>query len=341
MFQIFEKKVASKKIFLWMNGACLFIFPVLARGAEISPQEPALSRENHLFESDHENNKWVPNLFFSDNRLKDDEEEEMEEYHGLGLTIKISGGWNYFLGGDIHRGTRAMFDQRGELISSQGYTTEYRKKSPCRSSLGLTTEAIYHLSPRIGVGVRASVSHAAHPNELKFYKVQFFPYLFWTDIDLRIVSFMVEFHYVISIHRRLGVFFNIGPELHLVSYQYAFNFTRISVHEEVNQKAKAKGVGGSANLGLELRLNPRVAVILELSGRFAEITNFKGKGALYYLENGLVSTSEANGYLYYSDSAEQPGLSILTEEASAGKALRRAVLDFSGVGLSAGMSFRF
>ncbi|MDH7513840.1 MAG: hypothetical protein QHH14_12910 [Clostridiales bacterium] len=265
----------------------------------------------------------------------------MEEFHGLGLEIRIMGGSNYFAGGDFHQGTRGLFDERVDVVSTRGYKTQSQEISSCRSGLGFGAEAIYHLRPQFGIGVRVSAFHSVHKNSLTFYQDPLFPYLLWSNIDLTILSITAGFYYIIPAHRRLWFFFSGGPELHLVTYRFNPNFQTPALLEDIGQKANGKGLGARGSAGLELHLNPRVALFFEIQGRLAKISNFQGKEATYRLEGYLPSTSEANGFLYYSEAGKCPGLAIFSEDASQGKGLKRAVFDFSGIGLHTGLIFKF
>ncbi len=350
-----KDNIPDKKIYKQLLRICLWLIFIFASakgegllaGASavnfLNPR-PSFSRHSLFLHSNQGQDNWRLQLFHGQSFQtlgNDEEEEEMREFHGLGLEIRVMGGWNYFAGGDFHRGTRGLFDERADIVLTRGYKREFQNISSCRSGLGFGAEAIYHLRPRLGIGVRVSFSHPAHPSELKFYEVQALPYLLWSDIDLKILSFMAGFYYMVPAHRRLWLFFSGGPELHLVNYQYALNFTTPTSHEEISQKADGRGLGARGSAGLELHLNPRVALFFEIHGRLAKISNFQGKEATYHLEGYSPSTSEANGFLYYSEAGKYPGLAIFSEDAAQGKGVKRAVFDFSGMGLHTGLIFRF
>lgn len=265
----------------------------------------------------------------------------MEEFHGLGLQIRIIAGWNYFAGGDLDRGTRGLFDERADVVSARGYKTQSREVNPCRSGLEFGAEAVYLLGPRLRIGARVTTSHPVHKNNLTYYQDPLFPYRLWSNVDLNILSFMVEFHYVIPAHRRLWLFFSGGPELHLVTYRYNLNFQTPTILEDMAQKANGKGLGAKGSAGLEVHLNPRVALIFEVDGRLAKVSNFEGNEAIYRLEDSLPTTSEVKGFLYYAAAGKFPSLAILSEDATKGKGWKRAGFDYSGIGLNTGLIFRF
>lgn len=285
------------------------------------------------------------NLLFSRKSFSfwpaDKEDEGPEAFRGWGLQAKLLAGWYYFSGGDVNRGARGLFDERVEKVSSRGYTTEYQKISPFRSGRGLALEVIYQLGTRLGIGASLGISHPHHTSKLKFYEVHSLPYLMWSDVDVKVLSLGLRFQYVVRAHRYFWLFFTGGPELHLVDYLFALNFTTPTSHEEISQKAEATGFGAAGSAGLELHLNPRVALVLEIHSRLAKIGNLKGKEVVYHLEESFPVTSEANGYLYATREGKYPGLTILSDEASQGKGIKRAVLDLSGIGFRTGLIFRF
>ncbi len=340
---LLNRQVSSKKFFCSLFAIFLFFLCCFTGGAETQSLSfsPSLEEDFWVWWNPAQG-KGKPSLFsLRSDFNNEEEEEEYREYHGFGLSIKIMGGWNYFSGGEIRTGIEGLFDQRAADVSSRGYTTASRTISRCNSGPGLAAEAVYHLHPRIGLGIRLSASHPAHPSKLLFYQVQAFPYSLWSDVGLKIVSVMVGVHYFIPIHRRVRFYLSGGPELHFVSYQYSLNFTTPSLHEEINQKAESKGIGGRGSAGLEVFLNPRVALFLEAHGRLAKISRFKGKEALYYEENYQVSTSEQEGFLYYSRAGKYPGLSIFSDDHPSAQKGNKAVFNFSGFGLNLGMNFKF
>ncbi|MEW5900829.1 MAG: hypothetical protein AB1715_05145, partial [Acidobacteriota bacterium] len=143
------------------------------------------------------------------------------------------------------------------------------------------------------------------------------------------------------VHRLLTVCVSAGPELHLVDQVYVLNVTTAGFQERTSQYVNATRLGAQASAMLELHLNDRVALFAEVLGRYAKISGLKGTGTYYRLENNISSTIETDGYLYYLSGEKHPRLAILAAEPGAGQDARKALLDFTGVGLGGGLRFRF
>ncbi|MEW5900963.1 MAG: hypothetical protein AB1715_05825, partial [Acidobacteriota bacterium] len=101
-------------------------------------------------------------------QAESEESEEEAEYRGVGIRVRIIAGRNNFSGSDIEKGSRGMFDQAEELVSSLGYTVQNKKNKPFNSGYGYGGELAYFFTPRLGIGLRFTHILAAHRREL-FY----------------------------------------------------------------------------------------------------------------------------------------------------------------------------
>jgi len=84
-----------------------------------------------------------------------------------------------------------------------------------------------------------------------------------------------------------------------------------------------------------------VAFLIEAQGRYAKISGFDGSEKFSHEVSGWPTTSETKGTLFYVGGEKYPGLTFLSDGASGGQNIRKAVLDLSGISLLAGLGFRF
>jgi hypothetical protein len=268
------------------------------------------------------------------------EEEEEKGYRPIGLSLKITGNWSSFSSGDIDTGSAGMFDQVRDYVTSLGYTVQSQKKLTFHSGYGFAGEIIYDLNPRLGIGLKVGRFHAYKQSTLQYSGAVPPSWGMGSIPDIGSTSLELELRYTLPLHRVLAVVLSGGPEIHFVKFKYARNFKLPSLEESIDQRADASGLGFQGSLGLEVSLNPRLALVLEGQGRYARITNFKGEERFYHWENFQSSDSQESGFLYFIQEGNYPGLAILPQEPSAGSA-ERAVFDFTGVGFSVGLRFKF
>jgi hypothetical protein len=269
---------------------------------------------------------------------EEEEEEEEHRYRPIGLSLKITGNLSSFSGGDLGTGSAGMFDQVRDYVTSLGYVVQSEERLPFHSGYGFAGEIIYDLNPRLGIGFAVGRFHAYKQSTL-MYSLP--PTTSMGSIpDIGSTSLKLELRYALPLHRVLAVLLSGGPEFHFVKFKYSRNYKLSLLEETIDQSADASGLGFQGSLGLEVSLNPRLALVLEGQGRYARITNFKGEERLYRWENFQSSDSKESGYLYFVQEGNAPGLAILSQEPGGGNA-ERAVFDFSGVGFSAGLRFKF
>lgn len=262
------------------------------------------------------------------------------EYRGTGINVRIGGGYLFFSGGDIHSGTAGMFEQAAAVISSLGDTIEEKNEPPFHSGYNLTAEITYSLSRKLGVGLRLDYMAASPESHVRFAPGSGVSYDMWSMPDMSVIALRPGIYYDHPLNRRLTFLLNGGPVVYFTSYSYNLQFPRLDAQHDIQQNLKATTLGVQGGAGLEFGLNDRSALYVEAQGRYARITNLKGEEQTYTLVNKQSVGTTVNGYLYYEDSGGYPSLRVLANEP-AGANIHRAVLDLSGIGVSAGFRIKF
>jgi opacity protein-like surface antigen len=268
-------------------------------------------------------------------------EEPAEEFHGLGFTLKLAAGLSLFSGGDFYRGAAGMFDSSADAFLSSGYSQMSRRPKSFRSGFEVGGDIVYDFSPHFGVGlgmdyvyVQAESLFVFQGNDAIALKLRSTPWIHAFSIKLGLF-------YNLPVSSWLTVCLNGGPALFLVKYDYNRNVVLPGIVDDFYQQVRAEKIGFRGGLGLEIQLNPRMALLLEAQGRYARISNFEGSEKFSHEVGGWPNIREDKGFLYYVGGAKYAELAVLSEEAANSQNASKAVLDFTGISLLAGLRFRF
>jgi hypothetical protein len=271
---------------------------------------------------------------------EDDEEEAV--FKGIGLHVRLGGGYSLLSGGDFKTGIQGMYDQSRQLISSAGFTLGKSNERPLNSGYELGGDFVYYFAGRFGIGAGATLTRVNKINEQLFrlgtilldHALRIVPR---TDIiTLRLGAF-----YAVPVNRLVTVCLNAGPALYSVDYGCSCSYEMGGYAYQVSQTVKAKDWGAQGGIGLEIRMNARLAFILETQARYARISGFEGTERLYEHIGGQSFTSDTTGTLYYVEKEGFPRLEVFSEAPAVGLDGHEAVFDFSGISLRAGLNFKF
>jgi hypothetical protein len=269
-----------------------------------------------------------------------EEDEEVVEFKGVGIHVRVNGGYTLLSGGDFNTGIQGMYDWGRQSIVSAGYTLGESDERPLRSGYELGGDIVYYFAGRLGIGAGGTLARVNKTNTQFF---SFGPHDFAMRVapQIDILSFRLGLFYVLPINRLLTVCFNVGPAYYSVDYKYSGNIQEANYTYALSQRAKAKDWGVQGGIGLEIRMNQRLGFIIEAQGRYAKISGFDGEEQLYEYLGGPISKSGKNGTLYYLEEEGYPRLGIFPEAPVEGFNSREAVFDFTGVSFRAGLNFKF
>lgn len=273
---------------------------------------------------------------------QEEDEEEIVVFKGVGIHVRLGGGYTLLSGGDFKTGIQGMYDWGGRRVVSAGYTLGRSDERPLRSGYELGGDIVYYFASRLGIGAGGTLTQVNKTNR-QLFKFGNDPrdYAMTVVPQIDILSLRLGVFYAVPLNRLLTVCFNAGPAYYSVDYKYGGNIQMANYGYEFSQRAKARDWGVQGGVGLEIRMNQRVAFNFEAQGRYAKISGFDGKEALYEYLGGPFTTSEKNGTLYYVEEGGFPRLEVSPEAPATGFNSREAVFDFSGVSLRAGLNFKF
>jgi len=270
------------------------------------------------------------------------QEEEEEEFKGVGIQVKLKGAWTTFAGGDIDEGTAGMYDRQAAEIVSAGFELGTNDKKPFHNGYELTGDVVYYFTSRIGLGVGASLIRAHQESTLLFHwPDSLYDYRLTGLPETKVLSLRLGLFYTIPLNRLLAISVRVGPEYYFVDFQHGGSTTTPNYANSIVQRVDARQLGLHGGLGLEIRMNRRLAFCIEVLGRYARISGFDGQELIYEWSGGQSTDVQDQGTLYFFEGEEFPRLDIPSAGAPGGQGSREAVFDLSGFSLQAGLNFRF
>ncbi len=268
--------------------------------------------------------------------------ETSDEYRGAGISVRIGGGFLFFGGGDVSEGALGEFDRSAAYVRSSGYQVSLEERQEMKSGYDLTGDIIYRLGRRLGVGLRFDYIHSYPTSSLRFsVPGDVHDYTLDTTPLIDVYAIRPGVYYERPINRWLSFLANGGPGIYFVKYEFARRFIEPGREDDIHQKVTAARIGLQGGLGLELKLDRRAGLFVEVQGRYARITSLEGTEWLYIWDNYAVTDTETEGYLYRAEADGYPIVSVKDEGAAGGTSDGRAVLDLSGVSVAAGVRIRF
>jgi hypothetical protein len=196
--------------------------------------------------------------------------EESGFFKGIGLTVKVSLGFNHIAAGEINDGIRGVVEYYKDLISEGGHYFD-REVKPIHPGFDFGADAIYSLTSHIGIGLGLSYVQwekkswlpLKEPKLLR--RLESIPQV--KAIPVRLGAFVT-----LPLFRKINVIFNAGPTYYFVRYIYHMSYRPYAVI----QKASGQGLGFHGGIGLELEWNSRATFFIEYQGRYAKLNTFEG-----------------------------------------------------------------
>ena len=267
-------------------------------------------------------------------------EEEPEFFQGIGLSVKLSGGLNYFFGGDITKGTEGLYDSNADFLSSAGYSLESKTES-FHNAVDISGDIIFNFTPQIGIGLGAGYISASETNTLTVSGAGLLGLeQLRSTPKITAVPIRLGLYFSLPIHRLFAVSFNCGAALYLTKYSLTLDKDWTNLNS-IYHKTSAKGLGFHGGISFEINLTHRAVFFIEGRGRYAKVSNFKGKETDRVFAGWKYVDSVEEGVLYYLEDDNYPYLTILEEEPSGYKIIRKGVFDLSGFSFRSGIRFKF
>ncbi len=119
----------------------------------------------------------------------------------------------------------------------------------------------------------------------------------------------------------------------------------LDFEESLSLKGKATNFGVQLGSRLEVRMLERIFLFFEVQGRSVRISDFQGselrKKITHIQALPTTEKTDTPGTLYFVPDNPYPRLAVFPEGSSEARAAQKAVFDFMGAGLLAGIYIRF
>ncbi|MFC2169240.1 SH3 domain-containing protein [Acidobacteriota bacterium] len=258
------------------------------------------------------------------------------ESKGFPLNFSLTGGINYFSGGDFSTGSQGLAVFYEDFLGIPGKGSV----NPVKSSYVLGGSLNLRLSSNLFIGVGFDYLQREKESSVEFQdelltgtliirpKIQAFP------LRVALSYYPVSYFYIKS-----------GIEFYFVRYVYFYRFQQEEFWQEWLGKAREQGFGILGGLGVEWPLFSSVSFVAEAIGRYSRIKGFRGKNN-YKESTGSTSVEEGKLYIYDRKTAEQKSYSLLfiQEKKPSGLGIanpREATINLSGISLRAGIKVKF
>jgi hypothetical protein len=270
------------------------------------------------------------------------QEEEEEEFKGVGIHIRLYGAWVTFSGGDLAEGTAGMHDRTAAGLSASGFELTMIVKESFTSGYEMGGDIVYWFTPRVGVGFGGSLARSDKGNSILFnWPGRLEDYMMNGVPELKVFSLRVGLFMSLPLNRWLTFCASAGPAWHFAEFRYTGEVQTPVYIDHIHQEAKASHWGVQGGIGLEIRMNRRLAFILAAMGRYATVSGFDGKEVTDHWEDYHSVQVYESGTLYLIEGEEYPRLDIIQGPLRGDLWARKADFDFSGLRFQAGLNFKF
>lgn len=270
------------------------------------------------------------------------QEEEEEEFRGVGIHLRLYGAWVTFSGGDLKEGIAGMYDRASADLSASGFELREKEMNPFTSGYELGGDIVYWFTPRVGVGFGGGLVRQDKWNSILFSWPGMMGEYRMTGVpQLKAYSLRAGLFLSFPLNRRLTFCASAGPSWFSVEFRYTGQVQTPVIIDSIHQEAKASHWGVQGGIGLEIRMNRRLSFILAAMGRYATISSFEGMEVTDYWENSRSVTVYESGTLYLIEGEEYPRLDVIQGPLPDDLRARKAEFDFSGLSFQAGLTFKF
>lgn len=251
------------------------------------------------------------------------------------LGLKLAGGGGYALGGDLAKGLQGQSDY---LRSEFGATDSYKFPKIGWTGSG---EVLFYLGSRFAIGLGAGFEQHAQESSTG-YAIGAISVKETLKPAFDVLPVLGSLHLYIPAGSALKIDLNVGGGAYLTRLKwnssYDIGIIGLNGSDAYTFTADRTGFGAHAGLGLELALSPKLSLVLNVTGRYAQVSGFvgawteTGTGDFWTFQDG-----GSDHAVYYYDwtfaGATYPQIEFRPDKPSGSSVAnaREAKLDLSGV----------
>jgi len=264
------------------------------------------------------------------------------------VSFKLTGGLSWIDGDDFNAALPGEYN----LIKASALKTSGAFKN-LTSGAHFQAELITHISKRIAVGLGGGYCRVSNQGVVAGSgQTTSGPYDATSTFapQVSVIPFFVNLHYFADLAPKIKLDVYAGPVFSIVQTHIENPRTSTTLSTSISESftSSSTALGGQAGLGLSYRLSSRIFLIVDGSYHFGKTTDLIGN----WVKNvnstaGFTSSSSAEYYLWAYDFAQggtYSRIGFFDVNGPKGDGIsnaRKAVIDISGIQLSAGVRISF
>jgi len=211
--------------------------------------------------------------------------------------LRLYGGLSYLTGGDVNDGVGGIFQAYTDQGSAYGYSTSGAFNA-AHLGMGFGGDFIFQITPNIGIGIGAGYLRASKDSTMTLSAMGN-TITFTGTPQFNAVPLKLGLFFSFPMSPSLNFNFNIGAGYYMAKMTSMIHFVEGADIEELDNDAKANGLGFQGGIGFDYRVGSNVSFFVEAQGQVANFGGFSGtatesasgsspyteSGKLYYYDN--------------------------------------------------------
>jgi len=261
------------------------------------------------------------------------------------FSLKLYGGYNHMLAGDVNEGSRFYFDLVDYYVA-EGNGTATGGYKPLHGGYNFGADLIYQITPTLGIGVGAGYMRSA-ADSLMTYSDEGFSVDLVTNAALSAVPIRLGLFLDVPMGGKLALTANAGA-----AYYAGLKYDAMQgleypdgswMHQTLGQTTRSGAdIGFHGSLGFEYKLSPKMGLFVEAVGRYAKFKNFTTVTGTTESSDGTPDTTE--GVLYIVNDTigtQEISMFVVSDTPPTEVTYREPKFDLGGFSLHAGIRIRF
>ena len=263
------------------------------------------------------------------------------------FSLKLYGGYNYLLAGDVNDGSDFWFEYVEAYVAESGIGTFTGGYKPLHGGYNFGGDLIYQITPSLGIGVGAGYLRSS-ASSLGTFSEGTDSADATADVMLSAVPIRLGLFLDVPMGGKLTLTANAGAAYYLglkldATQGLEFNTGGFIRESFVGTERSGADIGFHGSLGLEYKFSPKMGFFVEAVGRYAKLKNFETvTGTTEIAGGGTPETIVGVLYVYSEDifGANISGFAV-SDTPPSGGTFREPKFDLSGFSLQAGIRIRF
>lgn len=262
------------------------------------------------------------------------------------FSLKLYGGYNHMLAGDVNDGSRYYFDLVDYYVAEGGGTATGGYK-PLHGGYDFGGDLIYQITPTLGIGVGAGYMRSS-ANSLMTYTEDLMSVDITADAKLSAMPIRLGLFLDVPMGGKLNLTASAGAAYYLglkldATQGLEFDTDDWMRQNVVGTERSGADIGFHGSLGFEYKLSPMVGFVVEAVGRYAKFKNFDTVTGTFDSSEGTPETTEGVLYIVTDTIGTQEiSMFVVSDTPPIGiDGVREPKFDLSGFSLRAGIRIHF